>query len=99
MIRTTTEYLRLLSMFMKENSKRYHITRIGIFGSVVRGEQTEDSDIDICFEGDVPNLFTLSVMKNELEELFGKTIDLIRMRDSMDEYLKKEILKDIVYAG
>lgn len=99
MIRTTTEYLRLLSMFMKENSKRYHITRIGIFGSVARGEQTEDSDIDICFEGDVPNLFTLSVMKNELEELFGKTIDLIRMRDSMDEYLKKEILKDIVYAG
>ena len=86
-------------MFMKENSKRYHITRIGIFGSVARGEQTEDSDIDICFEGDVPNLFTLSVMKNELEELFGKTIDLIRMRDSMDEYLKKEILKDIVYAG
>lgn len=99
MIRTTTEYLRLLSMFMKENSKRYHITRIGIFGSVARGEQKEDSDIDICFEGDVPNLFTLSVMKNELEELFGKTIDLIRMRDSMDEYLKKEILKDIVYAG
>lgn len=98
MIKTTAEYLRVLSDFMREKAQHYHITRIGVFGSVARGEQTEDSDIDICFEGEVPNLFTMSMMKAELEELLGRTIDLVRMRDSLDEYFKNEILKEVVYT-
>ena len=56
------------------NAANYHITRMGIFGSVARGEETEVSDIDICFEGEAPTLFTLARIKYELEELLGRDV-------------------------
>ena len=41
------EYLHKLRQFKEEYSSEYGIERIGILGSVARGEQTENSDIDI----------------------------------------------------
>lgn len=51
---------------MSSHAGEYGITRIGIFGSVARGEHTDDSDADICFEAPAPNLFTLAHIKYEL---------------------------------
>ena len=59
-MKSISEYLQLLAGYMKANAANYHITRMGIFGSVARGEETEVSDIDICFEGEAPTLFTLA---------------------------------------
>lgn len=42
------EYLKLLSEYKQERGLFYGISRICIFGSVARGEQTEDSDVDVC---------------------------------------------------
>lgn len=57
-MKSISEYLQLLAGYMKANAANYHITRMGIFGSVARGEETEVSDIDICFEGK-PRLYLL----------------------------------------
>lgn len=97
-MKTTSEYLKLLQQYMREKAYAYGISKMAIFGSVARGEQQENSDIDICFEGKVPTLPMMVHIKMELEELFGCKVDLVRLRDQMDLFLRKEILKDAIYA-
>jgi hypothetical protein len=57
--------------------KKYKVTRAGIFGSVVRGEAREDSDIDILVEikGRM-SLLDFAELKLELEEALGRKVDL-----------------------
>lgn len=97
-MKTTAEYLQLLRQYMNTHGSIYGITRMGIFGSVARGEQSESSDIDICFEAPAPNLFIFSRIKFELEALLGSPVDLVRLRDRMDEYLRRDIDKEVLYA-
>lgn len=97
-MKSITEYLQLLAAYMQTHASIYRIKRIGIFGSVARGEQTEASDIDICFEGEALTLFALAHIKYELEALLGCPVDLVRMREKMDEVLRQTIQKEAIYA-
>ncbi len=92
------EYLQLLTAYMQTHASIYHIKRMGIFGSVARGKQTENSDIDICYEGEALNLFTLAHIKYELETLLECPVDLVRIRERMDEVLKQTIQKEAIYV-
>jgi hypothetical protein len=57
--------------------KRYHVKKAGIFGSVARGEETEESDIDILVEiNDRMSLLDFVGLKLELEDALGKRVDL-----------------------
>lgn len=80
--------------------KRYKdkIVRIGIFGSVARNDQDQESDIDIVIEQKYPDLFLLGRIKLELEEKFNKDVDIIRLRKNMNPFLKKRIEKDSIYV-
>jgi len=55
------------------------VRRIGIFGSFVRGEEREDSDIDILieFEEGRRSFDTYMDLKFFLEDLFGRSVDLV----------------------
>ena len=98
-MKSTSEYLQLLKQFKDTKAKSYGITKIGLFGSVARGEQQEGSDVDVCFEGKALGLFTLVRLKGELEDLLGVTVDILRMRKQLDgSVLKESILRDIIYA-
>ncbi len=98
-MKTTAEYLQLLKQFKDSKALSYGITKIGLFGSVARGEQHEGSDVDVCFEGKALGLFTLARLKGELEDLLGVTVDILRMRKQLDgSALKDSILRDIIYA-
>ena len=46
-MKSTKEYIDLLKGFKNKEAGHYAISRIGIFGSVARGEQTEESDVDV----------------------------------------------------
>jgi len=73
--------------------KQYGITKAGIFGSVVRGEATESSDIDILveIESDM-SLLDFVGLKLDLEEALGKKVDL-------GEYCTiKPIIKDQILS-
>ena len=70
-MKTTSEYIALLRKYMAENAHKYGIVRMGIFGSVARGEQTENSDVDVCVEGQLHGFFALAGIKQELEELLA----------------------------
>ena len=92
---STIEYLSLLRKYMRENAV---ISRMGIFGSVARGEQHDGSDVDICVEIDRPSIFTLVHIKEELEKLFKCPVDVVRLRNNMDELLRNSINKDGIYV-
>ena len=70
---------------------------MGIFGSVARNQQTESSDVDIYYEGETKG-FSLSHLKNELEELLGSPVDIIRLRDRMNQLLRKRIEREGIYV-
>ena len=95
---STIEYLSLLRKYMRENAVKYGISRMGIFGSVARGEQHDGSDVDICVEIDRPSIFTLVHIKEELEKLFKCPVDVVRLRNNMDELLRNCINKDGIYV-
>ncbi len=97
-MKSTVEYLTLLRDYMTKNATKYGITRIGIFGSVARGEQTDESDVDICVETLSPNMFALVHIKEELQNLFGCGVDIVRMRERMDILLKNRIEKEVIYV-
>lgn len=97
-MKSTAEILEILKIYKAQYAKKYGLKRIGIFGSAARGEQTEKSDVDICYEGEAPSLLTLDYMQTELDRLLGCPVDLIRIRESMNKRLKQRILKESIYV-
>lgn len=97
-MKTTQEIIRLLKEFKVAHAGQYGILRMGIFGSVAREEQTEDSDVDIYYEGELSGLFALSHLKHELENLLGCKVDIVRLRDRMNGLLRKRIEREGVYV-
>lgn len=97
-MKNKTEILHLLAIYKPIAENKYGIDRIGIFGSVARDEQTESSDVDICYEGKAPSLLTLDLLQTELEQLLGCRVDLVRVRDNMNSLLKRRIQQEALYV-
>ena len=97
-MKTTQEIIAILRYFKMTEGDRYGISRLGIFGSVARGEQTSDSDVDVFFEGKTVGLFALSHLKNELERLLGCSVDIVRLREHMNAALHKLIENEGLYV-
>ena len=95
---TRSEILEILKKYKDENAEKYGIKNLGLFGSYSKDEGREESDIDIVIETSEPDLFKLVHIKDELEKLLHKTIDIVRNRDKMNPYLKKHIEKDAIYV-
>ncbi len=92
------DILNVLSSRKSEFRDKYTVTRLGLFGSYARGEATKQSDVDIVVSMQKPDAFLLLGLKSELEELFKTHVDIIRLRDKMNEYLKNRIEKEAVYV-
>ena len=78
----------------KEVLKGYGVIRIGLFGSFVRGEQKENSDIDFIVEFDRPNFDDFMDLVFYLEDLFGRKVELIT-NGSLSPYIQPYIEKEI----
>jgi len=86
----------ILERHKEELKERYHVKELGIFGSYVRGEAGEESDIDILVEFDVvPGLLKFIELEEYLSELLGMKVDLVRKK-SVREELKDSILEEVV---
>ena len=92
------EYLHKLRQFKQQYSLEYGIERIGIFGSVARGEQTENSDIDIYYEGKSLGLKSLVEFPMQLEKFLGVPVDVVRKHSNLRPSFLKRIMSDIIYA-
>jgi predicted nucleotidyltransferase len=92
------EIIKILKAYKDEFAEQYSIKEIGVFGSVARNENGDDSDIDVVVHIQKPDLFKLSGIKQDLEERFKKPVDVITYRENMNQFLKKRIDQESVYA-
>lgn len=76
--------------------RRNDVKRASFFGSIVRGEMTEGSDVDLLieFEGR-KSLLDLAHLKNELEDAISRRVDILTYR-SLHPRLRDRILAEQV---
>ncbi len=75
--------------------KRHDILWLGLFGSFARGEDTDESDMDFLVEfSRRKSLLALIRLKNELNEVLGRQVDLVT-RNALSPYLKDRILLEM----
>ncbi len=91
--------LQLIAENLSEIRERFGIETIGVFGSVSRGEDTADSDVDILYEfvEDKATLRNLLDLKEYLSSLFGREVDLIPAY--LTPVLKPYLQKDAILYG
>lgn len=80
--------------------KRYGVKQIGLFGSFVRNEGKEDSDVDflVDFEKEKKTLSNLINLAEFLENLFDKKVDIITPQ-GLSPFIGPHILKEVQYAS
>jgi predicted nucleotidyltransferase len=92
------DILAILREFKRNYAEKYGILEIGVFGSTARDEAKEDSDLDICIKTRTPNPFTLVHIKADIEELIKKRVDIVRVREKMNPFLRERIEKEGHYV-
>jgi hypothetical protein len=92
------QVLPLLRERQGEWRQRYQLQRIGLFGSTARNEATAQSDVDVWVELDTLTPFATVHLKQELEELLQRPVDLVRLRERMNPGLRQAILREGISA-
>ena len=92
------QVLDFLKKHKKEFFNKYKISKITLFGSLARGEEKPNSDIDIAIETKLSDYFKLYDFKEELEKEFNTKVDVVRLREKMNPFLKSRILKEGIYV-
>ena len=77
--------------------RRLGVRRLGLFGSAARGEATEASDLDFLVELDRKTFDAYMDVKELLESLFGRRVDLV-IEGAVKPQLRARILQETVYA-
>ncbi len=93
--------LKKIEEIVKENkvllTKQFKVKEIGIFGSVVRGEDKETSDVDILVEFVEPiGLFKFLALEEYLSDLIGRKVDLVSKK-ALKPRIGKHILKEVAF--
>ncbi len=89
-------YLRLLREHRGDLAQRYNIASLGIFGSYIRNEQRDGSDLDILVSfTEAPGLFKLVELQDELSEILGLSVDLV-VRSELKPRIGQQILAEVV---
>jgi len=81
---------------MPDLAERYGVKRLGVFGSYVRGEADDRSDLDILVEfEDPPTLWEFIRLERDLGDKLGVKVDLV-MKKTLKPGIGKAILKEVV---
>ena len=81
----------------RERLRSFGVRQLGLFGSFARGENTESSDLDFLVEFETKSFDTYIGLKQFLEELFGRRVDLV-LPNTIKPRLRNRILTETVYA-
>jgi hypothetical protein len=77
-------------------TEKYYVRKIGIFGSYARNEQSDESDLDILVEFSRPVGFEFLDLKEYLESILKKPVDLVTV-NALKPYMKEDILNEVQY--
>ena len=90
------ELVSILRDHLPELGERYGVATLGIFGSYVRGEEKEDSDLDILVEfARSTDLFEFAALEIYLSELLEAKVDLV-MKSALKRRIGKRIMREVV---
>ncbi len=91
------EIKEILSKSKPMVQEKYKVKELGIFGSYVRGEQNESSDVDIliAFEK-APSLLKFIELENYLSETIGIPVDLV-IKQVLKPRIGENILAEVIY--
>jgi predicted nucleotidyltransferase len=89
---------------LAELCRKWKVTELSLFGSILRDDFGPDSDIDVLvvFQPDAPwSMWNLMDMKAELEDLFDRPVDLVEKEALRNPWRKRRILStyEVVYAA
>lgn len=77
--------------------EKYKVSELGIFGSYVRGEQTEESDVDVLVEfSEIPGLLKFIDLENYLTDNLDIKVDLVH-KGGLKPIIGKRILAEVIY--
>ncbi|MEO0090559.1 MAG: nucleotidyltransferase family protein [candidate division WOR-3 bacterium] len=91
------EIIKIIRKHKKELEEKFKVKSIAIFGSYVRNEQNEKSDIDILVEFSEPVGFEFFRLARFLEEILGTKVDLVTF-DAIKPNRRKYIMEELIYV-
>ena len=93
------EIFKLLKQH-KEKLKNHYVIKIGLFGSVLRGDNTNESDIDFIveFEEGKKNYDNFIELAFLLENILQRKVDLLTI-EALNPYMKPRILKEAYFES
>ncbi len=96
-MKTLEEIKKILREHKEELKRKFGVKEIGIFGSYVRNEQTEVSDIDILVDFEKPIGWEIVDLKEYLEKILGINVDLVPKggvvrKPLLWKYIKEEVV-------
>ncbi len=95
-VRSLDEIRAILREHEDELREKYGVKRIGIFGSIVRGEAGEGSDVDILVEFERPiGLLKFLELEEYISNLIGMKVDLVSKK-ALKPHIGKHILGEVV---
>ena len=93
--------LKEIEKILKKNkpilAERFKVKEIGIFGSLVRGEEKRKSDVDILVEFHKPiGFFKFLELEEYLEKIIGRKVDLVSKK-ALKPRIGKYILDEVIF--
>ena len=92
-MKSTQEYIRLLQQHAPVLQSRYGITSMSLFGSVARGEQGSDSDVDVLVDMP-PKYYEACAANDYLEDILQCRVDMVRRHDRLTPFFLKQVERD-----
>ncbi len=92
-MKTTQEYISILTQHSPVLKKRFGMTSLSLFGSVARGEQKEGSDVDVLVDLP-PTLRAVGGANDYLEEILGCHVDMVRRHKNLTPFFIKQVERD-----
>jgi len=94
----TDDITRIIAESREQLRSEFGVVEIGVFGSVVRGEQGATSDIDVLVEFDRPIGFVRFMrLEKRLADLLGMPVDLVTKK-ALKPHIGKRILQEVRYV-
>lgn len=93
---TITPILQVLREMMPRLKDQYQVASLSLFGSWVRGEQTDESDLDILVEFiEPPGLISFLTLEEEISNRLGLKVDLV-MKGALKPVIGNRIIREAV---
>ncbi len=89
------EVLRRQKPYLKD---AYHVKELGVFGSFARGDNRDQSDIDVLVDfSETPSLFEFVHLENFLNGKLQRKVDLVH-KPGLKQAIKEDILREVIYV-